>query len=98
MAQRTAGSGHVQAVICGLSGRATHHLAYVLQSGQPQDTVPDPRASEQNPPVFVALYRMHLSDADGKTKVVGESLVGKPTLLRRSEGEWQFDDRFDAAC
>lgn len=99
IAQRRPSDGKVQLVFFGLSGRATHQMGDILQSGQPRETVPPLKSGQKRPPILVALYQVHLStDAHGEGPVViGSSPIGEPTLIRYIDDEWQFDEPLDAA-
>lgn len=97
--QRDPETGHVQMVLCGLTGQATYRLARVLQSGHPRDTVPDLQSEQERPPIFVALYKFELGGDDprGGKIVTSATPVVRPALIHYIDGEWQFDDELIAA-
>lgn len=95
LAQRNPGNGHVQMVLCGLTGKSTYKLARIIQSGQPTETMPALKSGEDRPPIFVAIYRLAQSadNANGSRNGHGAldwDTVGSPMFIHYSSDKWQF--------
>lgn len=95
LAQRNPDNGHVQMVLCGLSGQGTYKLARILQSGQPAETIPALKTGQKNPPVFIVIYRLTgVANSDGGGRnghaVIDGVAVDSPKFIHHVDGEWQF--------
>jgi hypothetical protein len=95
LAQRNPDNGHVQMVLCGLTGQGTYQLARIIQSGQPAETIPALKAGQSHPPIFIAIYRLTLGAAsagDGRNghEVIDGVTVDSPMFIHHIDGEWQF--------
>lgn len=95
LAQRNPDNGHVQMVLCGLTGHGTYKLARILQSGQPAETMPALKAGQKHPPIFIAIYRLTPGTDNGRGgrnghAVIDGTAVDSPTFVHHVDGEWQF--------
>ncbi|MCP4982638.1 MAG: hypothetical protein GY935_19345 [Gammaproteobacteria bacterium] len=95
LAQRNPDNGHVQMVICGLTGQGTYQLSRIVQSGQPAETMPALEAGQWRPPIFIAIYRLTPSAASaggGRNghEVIDGVAIDSPMLAHSVDDEWQF--------
>ena len=99
LAQRNPSSGHVQAVLLGLTGRGTYKLAQILHADRLQQTVPELGRSDRHPPVLATLYKLVLEsdeeDDDFESKgIVNYSAELPPVLIHYVNGKWQFPEGY----
>jgi len=95
LVQRNPGNGHVQMVLCGLTGKSTYQLSRIIQSGQPAETMPALKSGEKRPPIFVAIYRLAQSadNADGNRNGHGAldwEAIDSPEFIHYASVKWQF--------
>jgi hypothetical protein len=95
LAQRNPDNGHVQMVLCGLTGQGTYQLARIIQSGQPAETIPALKAGQNHPPIFIAIYRLALRTAGADSgrnghEVIDGTTVDSPMFIHYIDDEWQF--------
>ena len=95
LAQRNPHNGHVQMVLCGLTGQGTYKLARIIQAGQPSETMPVLKTGQKHPPIFLAIYRLTQGDENGGRGRNGHSVidgiaVDSPMFIHHVDGEWQF--------
>lgn len=95
LAQRNPENGHVQMVLCGLSGWGTYKLARLLQSGQPSETMPALKPGQKHPPIFITIYRLAQSADSDRAGSNGHAVidgvaVDSPKFIHHVDGEWQF--------
>lgn len=95
LAQRNPDNGHVQMVLCGLTGQGTYQLARIIQSGQPAETIPALKAGQNHPPIFIVIYRLALGAAGADSgrnghEVIDSTAVDSPTFIHYIDDEWEF--------
>lgn len=97
LAQRNPDSGHVRAVLAGLSGHGTLELARLLAAGEPMKDLPALRKGEKHPVIVAAVYKHTLQGRRSRAKgrvpdtrtVAGSTTVVAPLLLHHNDGAWR---------
>lgn len=97
LAQRNPGNGHVQMVLCGLTGPGTYNLARIVESGQPSETLPPLRQGTSRPPILVAVFRLtqtSQSKHGGRSEhsALDWDMVMSPVLLKFRANKWRFPE------
>lgn len=95
LAQRNPDNGHVQMVLCGLTGQGTYQLARIIQAGLPAETMPELRPGQDCPPIFLVIYKLTLGPSEEKEPhtehpVVNYAAIDSPRFIHYVDGEWQF--------
>lgn len=98
LAQRNPDNGHVQIVLCGLTGQGTYQLARIIQSGLPEETMPALKTGQTHPPIFIAIYRLSLGSGEeekgrnggNRHPVIGHDAIDSPKFMHYIDAEWQF--------
>lgn len=95
LAQRNPDNGHVQMVLCGLTGQATYKLARIIQSGQPPETLPALKSGQAHPPIYFVIYQLtpdaaHSNGGRNGHSAIDGTPIDSPKFIHYVDDEWQF--------